>query len=890
LLLTFFLWWMLIEIFSLAALPIVRRVFSWLPDHGYAFSKCAGLLLVSYLLWIGASARLLPNTDVGILVAFLSLVAISRITLLVNSRDQGRGSFIQEMKTFWQQNRVSVLSTEILFLLAFGGWTALRAYTPDKILFMSGEKFMEIGFLNGVLNSTYFPPLDPWMAGRTISYYYFGYVMMSILTRLSGAAPTIGFDLYDALLFGLTAVSAYGVVANLVAASRGKRWAAAAFGWLGALFVVGMGNLEGLLEGLHNSGILPAAFWNWIDIPDLANQMSTGSFYPGSGWWWWRASRVLHDLDLFHRPVFAQPIDEFPFFSFLLGDNHPHKMALPFVLFAIGLAMNLFFREFANTPGHPEAPAAERRLKWPVRIGPQDQALLLYLFYAVALGSLAFLNTWDFPIYLALVLLAFAAGRFHQRSPHSGPGPIAWASGLRITRDTLLLAVGLGVSSLALYAPFFATFSSQAGGVLPYLFPPTRLPQYWVMFGPFLAILAGFLYTTLLSLSNPRQRLRTAARVWLAFVGVGCALFLLIVLIGSLVFSVGNPQIQAAVQAMLGGLSLSQGIQQILIQRVSNPWLFLLLTALLALAAYGIWGGAKPTHNRPSAEGEDLPSAAACVSDGPSPAVRFALLLAFAGLGLSLLTEFLYLRDNFGLRMNTVFKFYFQSWVLLACASAFGLWWTVRTLAHAAQHSSMRVIYQIVAAVSIAAALVYPIMSITSRTEGFRYPPDLDAAATFAGKYSQSSTAYWAAQPDDWAGIEWLLHNGRAPDGGIPTLLEAAGGSYEIAGRMSAFTGFPTLLGWANHEGQWRGSDPEIEQRRALVQTIYTTSSTQEALDLLHRWQVKYVVLGNTERQYIDTVCSAAQPPCDPNQAQAKFNQSFAKVFSHGTLQIYQVP
>ena len=40
---------------------------------------------------------------------------------------------------------------------------------------------------------------------------------MALVTRLSGVPSTIGFDLYDALLFALTVVGAFGVVYNLVA-------------------------------------------------------------------------------------------------------------------------------------------------------------------------------------------------------------------------------------------------------------------------------------------------------------------------------------------------------------------------------------------------------------------------------------------------------------------------------------------------------------------------------------------------------------------------------------------------------------------------------------------------------------------------------------------------
>ena len=139
---------------------------------------------------------------------------------------------------------------------------------------------MEIAFQNAILRSEHFPPLDPWLSGFGISYYYFGYVMMAMLTRLSGAVSGVAFDLYDALLFALTMIGSFGVVYNLVAYTIQKRHKEGepappsgpplAAGVLGGLLVTVMGNLEGVLESLHASGILPDSFWAWIDIPGLA--------------------------------------------------------------------------------------------------------------------------------------------------------------------------------------------------------------------------------------------------------------------------------------------------------------------------------------------------------------------------------------------------------------------------------------------------------------------------------------------------------------------------------------------------------------------------------------------------------------------------------------------
>ena len=101
------------------------------------------------------------------------------------------------------------------------------------------------------------------------------------------------------------------------------------FGLLGGTALAVMGNLEGFLEVIHSRGLLPASFWRWLDIKDLLEAPQPGPWMPERYLWWWRASRVINDRSPLGEPM--EVIDEFPFFSFLLGDMHPHVLALPFV-------------------------------------------------------------------------------------------------------------------------------------------------------------------------------------------------------------------------------------------------------------------------------------------------------------------------------------------------------------------------------------------------------------------------------------------------------------------------------------------------------------------------------------------------------------------------------
>jgi YYY domain-containing protein len=880
-----FLWWLIIELLGLAALPIAFCSMRWLPDRGYSFSKVLGLLIASYLLWMGAMTGFLRNDPGGILFTILAVFGLSVLLLW-------KGTNFHEFVDFMREKKRLILVIELLFALVFIAWVVLRAYAPEKVMSAGGEKFMEMAFLNGVLNSPRFPPLDVWLSGFGISYYYFGYIMMGLMTRITGATSGVGFELYDALLFALTIVGVFGIVYNLIANSmvvlnrESKRLPMrqpVLYGLLGSLLVVMMGNLEGLLESLYARGVLPESFWRWIDTPGLLNSPITGAWVPGGGFFGccWRASRVLQDYDLGGQPVAVSPITEFPMFSFLLGDNHPHVLALPFALLMVALAFNLLLRQVNN----PNPQAADhglgsilRGLFDPAEYNNSDifnrYPWALWLFYAFCLGALGFLNTWDMPIYLGLIALAYGTGEYARQRK------LDWGLFLR----TFSLAVSLLLAAILFYLLFYLGFKSQAGGILPYVFKPTRLPQYLVMFGPFIYMVVWFLITA--SIQKARQDgkpfvIRTIITAWL-WVVLGClalgVLFMLIILL-----AVGTGQLQnPLVQNMLGGGTINQAIQRFLVARFSNPWLFLLLTGLLALALANLFQKKQaPTISDPSSIVPDVSNPPVVLNRAAINASKlFIFLLILVGVVLTLSVEIFYLRDSFGVRMNTIFKFYYQAWIMLGCTSAYAIWWLLNK-SKAILGAFSRSVFLVGAILLIGAAMIYPLIAGYARVDGLRGTPDLDGAANLA-----------RANPDDWAAIAWLkanLSNIHDPTD-VPTILEAPGKSYNYEGRISAFSGFPALLGWAYHEAQWRGNYDEQGKREPDIQTIYTTKSGDQALELLRKWNVKYVIIGPSEMTYIQQLCAEPSRACNLTRALRKFETSLTPVFQQGTITIYQVP
>jgi YYY domain-containing protein len=422
-----------------------------------------------------ASLGFIQNDGSGLLLALLVLVAVSGSCLLRKEDRKSLGEWIRS-------NVRMVVTIEVLFFLAFALWTFVRASNPN-IETAGGEKTMELAFINAILRSPTFPPHDPWLSGYAISYYYFGYVMTAMLAKLTGTAGSVSHNLMLSLIFALSAIGAYGILYNLLAAwhkrhpQSANRASSTGLSLLGPLFLLFVSNLEAFLEVLHGGGVFwkwdsngtaTSTFWSWLGIRDLSVSPTHLTWIPDRFIWWWRASRVITDLDLVKNST--EIIDEFPAFSFLLGDLHPHVLAMPFGLLAVSVALNLFLGGWKG----------ETKL-WRFKLSVQLEGLLLG---SLVLGGLAFLNTWDILIGFALVAGAFILARALE---------LGWT--WERFEDIFVFCIPVGLASILLYLPFYVGFQSQAGGLLPNLPSPTRGVQLWVMFAPlFLAIMSFLAY------------------------------------------------------------------------------------------------------------------------------------------------------------------------------------------------------------------------------------------------------------------------------------------------------------------------------------------------------------------------------------------------------------
>ncbi len=862
-----FRWYLVVQAFGLAALPLCLRLFRHLPDRGYGMSRPLGLLLAGWAFWLLTTFGWLRNTAGGILIALALLAVVSLLSLVSPPSARSESDTLSPLRWLGERWRIVVV-TESLFAVAFVAWCLVRAHMP-RIETAGGEKWMEIAFLRAILRSDTFPPHDPWLSGFAISYYYFGYLIVAMLTRLAAVPPSIAFNLGIAMLFALTCTGAFSLVYNLVCGvygpqdARHRRLSPILGGLLGPLLVTVVGNLEGLLEVLHARGAGPAAFWAWLDIRNIDGPpaaLAEGSWVPTRFFWWWQASRVLQDYTPWGEEQHV--IDEFPAFSFILGDMHPHVLAVPFVLLALALALNLYLCIYLRSrAGAGESAPAKL---WEIlRMAKGGTAVTVpftaweFLVYALCLGGLGFLNTWDFPIYIFVVVTAYTLAQLHVAPRASRLSPYVLRSAF--------LALALLLAGVFLYLPFWVGFQSQAGGILLNLFNATRLPQFLVMFGPLVFIVAAFVADGAVESGVPlRAVLRWTLVVALGILGVlALMLGVAVVLVWLGVIPPQGPAAYLAAWLRGGPIPGLEDVanarallSQSLFWRLVNPWTGLVLIALLVTIALLLRDRLASILHPPSSTLEPpVLSIESPASSVQSPVSSFILLLAGLGALLTLSVEYVYLRDHFGTRMNTVFKFYFQAWVMWGIAGAYALVSLLRR---------GRGWVVLVAVALVAAGLVYPVLAIPARAHEQGGPPTLDGSAYLA-----------EARPDDYAAIAWLNKN----VGDAPVILEAPGDrfrAYVYEGRVSAHTGLPTLLGWAGHEHQWRGSYDEQARREPDIETLYTSVSPGEVLTLLDKYGIRYIYVGPLERARY------------PAAGLAKFGGLAEIVYEAGTVTIYR--
>lgn len=840
-------WWLLVTIAGMTVLPLVVRLLSGLPDNGYTLARPAGMLLIAFVFWLLAVLGFVNNSAGSMVLAWF-IVLMTALGVYFTS-----GSPFN-WREWWRENSTVVIVTEILFIALLIGWALVRAHQNA----ISGtEKPMDLAFMSAIQRSEAFPPNDPWLSGYSISYYYFGYVMGAMLSTLSGVWSTTGYNMHISMLFALTGVATFGVVYNLVRSrarlsdetglglrrigNNPSKPTAISIGLLGMVFMILLGNFHTAIVELPYRNLWVnddyLLFWDTksrVSIDESAEPVNllAAEDRGATFWWWFDASRTITERNLNGERV-NEIIDEFPQFSFLLADNHPHVMALPYAILAMGFALNLL-------------------LMWR---NPNRREIV---FYGVCVGALVFLNTWDSPIYIMMLVGADAIRRILQY------GRLRLMDWVEMT----LFGLALLVITFVAYSPFLVGFQSQLSGILPNVLHPTRFQQLFVMFGPFILILPFFVGVELWrGAQSGCLNMRLGVQV-----AVGVLIVLIMVVVALLIGARLVPETWAfAQQFVANNGGWNEVLTGIALRRLDPQRLITTIVLLVSIALIVARLFPRLIHTADDEiTGEDASTNALVYP----AATGFALMLVGVGVSLILIPEFFYLRDNFGTRMNTVFKFYYQAWVAFSVASAYAVYTILAEVRLPKPNVGVRFAFSGVLAVAIMAGMLYPVIGIYHRMflETGRVSSAVAEPLTLDGGRSVVNAN------DDYLVLRCLHEHVEGSD---VVVAEATGGSYDFgaAGRTGAITGIPSVIGWQGHQSQWRGTaySESVGTRPTDIPMLYEELRFDIVEPIIERYSIDYILYGVTERSRYGAA------------GEDKFAERYETVCESGNSRIYRV-
>ena len=451
-------WWLVLAVIAAAARAALGSRWPAGDALAHAVGRWGTVVALAVAIW--AVAHALPVFDP--IVIRVSTLAVVAAFALAGAARRARGP-LASGETF-EECSARFLRAEASFVLPFVAYLAMRGFNHD---IYGLEKFMDFGFVNAALASPTMPPPDPWLAGATINYYYFGHVVAAFLIALTGVPPDVGFNLMLATLFGATfqlAAALAGELAQVLA----PRGAGIAAGIAGLWITVG-GNLHGFVYGL----LKPVGVrLGWIAAPAKPYWLSDSTRFVG------------HD-----PPTADKLIHEFPAYAFYVGDLHAHLLDLPNVVAL--LAVLLVWMRLART-------------------GRDRESFVLAAVLGAGTSVLAITNAWDAAIYGTIfAIVVLATGRFGARE-----------RGAR----SLAITVLAGVAGLAVVAtPFFAHFVPFAAGV-GWVHSRTPAWQWALLYGAPLAL------AVVAVAAGRTARARGTGADWRFLValtagGLGCALF-----------------------------------------------------------------------------------------------------------------------------------------------------------------------------------------------------------------------------------------------------------------------------------------------------------------------------------------------------------------------------
>lgn len=414
-------WYLYLLFIGIVFTPLAKKLFGSFFDFGYPFAKTIGIIVLSYTIFVLGIIKLIPFSRES-LFFIIVLYAIFFYRKIVTFT-------WEDIKKIPKSVFLMIGIEEILFFASLTFLAYVRGHEPS----IHGlEKFMDYGFINSILRSSYFPPLDMWYSadpthpnGYAINYYYFGHLTGALLIKLSNIVPAVGYNLILATIFAQGVTLTFSICSQLVyffqkhILKRTKLdvLSMILFGLLGSFIVNLGGNLHTIYiftKGYPNDN--PVPFWHifqtFESVFTTMNESKLNmidAFIQNSKYWYPNATRFI-----------PFTIHEFPSYSYVVADLHGHVFDIPFVLVTIALIYQFFVN--STQPALIEQTQPEENDSKHQKKNKETTKLPTFLHKNISnpfIYKLA-LNVWN-PKTLTTILFGFLISVHYMTNAFDGP-------------------------------------------------------------------------------------------------------------------------------------------------------------------------------------------------------------------------------------------------------------------------------------------------------------------------------------------------------------------------------------------------------------------------------------------------------------------------------------
>ena len=792
-------------VFGIAAFPLASEVFPLSRNAGLTLSKPLGILICSLLVW---TLTYIKIARFNIYFIFLSLIALAAVSYIPK---RTRSNLIERLKE--EGTIENIAFEESMFALVF---TILCFYKGFGPMINGEEKIMDYGFIMSMIRNSTLPANDMWMSGFSINYYYFGQFFYAFLIKLSAINTGIGYNLSMCCAIALPFSMCYSIGQMLIDGARRngmncRKGIAVISGILTSFAVMIFGNSHSFYYDENSIGNGLTGLFKSLGA-DVGRTDSF--FYPDS------TRFIGHNPDTSLIEGFPNggdmTIEEFPFYSYLIGDLHAHVCSTMVVLLIIALAVSLVYRIAASgdmadilTSDKPSF-ASSIRNELPLILCPELIAI------AILLGICQMTNYWDFLIYF-------------------------------IFGSMLLLVIRTTTSKDFSTIPGAVVFMVSVGGILGLYLTLAYVPVIHTLLQIllFACVLAGCAYF-------PCALTRTSA---------GMSFFFAVSSLVALPFNANFDMISNKIAPCVNHTPPYQ---------LFILWGTHVIICVTFIVFTVIYKNIPENRGRNSkTRGKTFPNKIAQFFGERNPMDVLMCGTIVVGILLLIAPEIFYVRDIYTggyLRAITMFKFTYAGFIILSIGMIYSVMRLMFMRNNKGSFSTQAFVFSIIFCLFLFIPAHYTVLALKQRTGGLEREnfKTLNGVAYLSDYQSPNLPNLTPGNLMDYdACIKWFNLNVE----GDPVILEAWGPSYSDYNIVSSYTGLPTVCGWQTHEWLWRFhgivdeesdllvSDPEndvwelyLTPRHYDIDTIYTSSDEEHIRELLDKYGITYVIIGDLER------------------------------------------